>query len=367
MSDVARQLDAAVPRYAGTGDWTAVLRDAGVRTHVPRRRSARIAIAFAVVLVAAVAAVAWPFEGSSPSVIDRALAATGSGSVLHVVFDSPDGPKTLVDLKTGERTVVRGRDEIWFDPNGGLRQRSTFQGVVQSDSSFAAAQVPEHAREIYGSLGAGYRDALASGTAKVVGHGDVDGIPVYWIQIAPAHQVAVSHETYLPVEVRIVGQGDPTQATTRVLSYETLAADDAPLRAKPVGIGQPDFGTPGLVIDLGDAASVLGSPAVWAGDSVNGLGLTSAQVLDLAGTSDGLTLAYGTRSSMEYVELTETPKIVDAVTTLAGVRNYAPPEGTLLLAGSSGLLRSNGLVVAIHSGDPEKTIAIAQALRSYDG
>jgi hypothetical protein len=50
---------------------------------------------------------------------------------------------------------------------------------------------------------------------------------------------------------------------------------------------------------------------------------------------------------------------------LAGVRGYVPREGTLLLEGNSGLLRADGLVVSIHSPDPETTIAVARALRPY--
>jgi hypothetical protein len=52
---------------------------------------------------------------------------------------------------------------------------------------------------------------------------------------------------------------------------------------------------------------------------------------------------------------------------LVGLRGYAPPEGTLALEGTSGLLRANGLVVAIHAPDQETTIAVARALRPYDG
>jgi hypothetical protein len=33
----------------------------------------------------------------------------------------------------------------------------------------------------------------------------------------------------------------------------------------------------------------------------------------------------------------------------------------------SGLLRSNGMVVVIHAGDHDAIIAVAKALRPYDG
>ena len=47
---------------------------------------------------------------------------------------------------------------------------------------------------------------------------------------------------------------------------------------------------------------------------------------------------------------------------LVGVRGYTPPEGTALVAGTQALLRSNGLVVAVHAPDEEMAIAVAREL-----
>jgi hypothetical protein len=52
---------------------------------------------------------------------------------------------------------------------------------------------------------------------------------------------------------------------------------------------------------------------------------------------------------------------------LVGVRGYAPPEGTALLAGTQALLRSNGLVVAIHAPDEETAIDVARSLEAHSG
>ena len=49
---------------------------------------------------------------------------------------------------------------------------------------------------------------------------------------------------------------------------------------------------------------------------------------------------------------------------LAGLRGYLPPEGTLVLEGTSGLLRSDGLVVAVHAADQDAAIAVAGSLTS---
>ncbi len=48
---------------------------------------------------------------------------------------------------------------------------------------------------------------------------------------------------------------------------------------------------------------------------------------------------------------------------LAGLRGYVPPEGTLVLEGMSGLLRTNGLFVNIHAPDEETAIGVARELR----
>ena len=194
-------MERAVPPYTGTGDWGAVLRDAGTAR---RRARLRPALAFAVILAALV--VAW--QAGSPSTIDRALAAAGDGRVLHLVFEG-SLPKQLVDLDTGAREELRGTHEVWFDPATGARERETFAGVLQWESLNATG----HGREIYSSLATGYRDALRSGSAKVVGETE----SVYWIRISPGHDVAVSRADYRPVSMRV---GDMPE--TQILTYETL-------------------------------------------------------------------------------------------------------------------------------------------------
>ena len=164
---------------------------------------------------------AW--QAASTSTLDRALAAAGDGRVLHLVFEG-SLPKQLVNLETGERTVLRGRHEVWFEPGAGARERETFDGVVQWD----AHNDSPHGREIYASLGAGYRDALRSGQAKVVG----ETASVYWIRISEGHDVAVSRESYRPVSMRVGGMPE-----TRITTYETLRsmppAERAVARRRP--------------------------------------------------------------------------------------------------------------------------------------
>jgi hypothetical protein len=330
-------LEHAVPAYTGpAGDWSAVLRDAGVRR---RRASPRLALAAAVAVAAAIA-VAWP--GPSPSIAERALAATGGGGVLHIVTDT-DLPKVFVDLDTGERREVRGLREVWLDPARGMRQRETFEGITQSDVSMTS--IHPHAREVYTSLGAGYREALDSGAANVVGEDVLEGTPVYWIRIVPGHEVAVSRETYLPVHFRIVQDGKTLD--TRILEYETV--ETAPLDAEQVA-PPDDVAEDRGAITMHEAERVLGRRPLTAGRP------DEIRRVDLAGTP-GVTVESG------GVLLTEAAEAVDALTMLAGLRGFVPPEGTLVLEGMSGLMRAHGLVVVIHAPDQETAIEVARAAR----
>lgn len=379
MTSVAELLDMIVPPYDGdAGDWTRVLRDARVERR-PRRASPGLAAAaaFAVAVVAAVSL--WPSGGAGSSVIDRALAAAGHGEVLHLVYES-ELPKTLVDLGTGARTELRSEHEVWFDPQRGVRETERFEGVVQFDVALAASEVHEHARTIYTSLGAGYRDALASGDAEVVGEDIVAGTPVHWIRIESngdgAHDVAVSRETFDPVAIRIGGGGET--ALTRIVAYDTVGAGEAPLDAAPAGQGQPALAEYRGRIGLDTASTLLGRAPVWAGAELDGLPLASIRELRLPASEGdaipGLSVAYGSGDAEDpasaqgpHVEITQAAEPADGLTLLVGLRGYVPPDGTALLAGPIALLRSNGLVVAIHSPDEETAIRVARSLRPVAG
>jgi hypothetical protein len=370
MSHVAELLDSIAPPRERAGDWSRVLRDAGV---APRPRSRRLSFRLGAVAAAAaaiaVAVAAWPAGGPGPTVVERALAALGEGRVLHFVYET-DPPKALVDLRTGQRTEVRAEHEVWFDPQAGLRETERFDGVVQFDVFLATGEVSEHARALYAGLGEGYRDALESGRATVVGEDVVDGTPVYWIrteQGPETHDVAVSRDTYAPAYIRIEQNG--TTALTRIVSYETLEAGSAPLDGAPPTGADPGLGTYGPAAELAGGAALLGAEPVWAGESVHGFPLESVRELRLpaeGGEVTGLSLAYGTPGS-PHVEISQAAEIVDGLTMLAGVRGYVPPEGSALVAGSMALLRSNGLVVAIHAPDEEMALAVAGLLQPYDG
>jgi hypothetical protein len=370
MTQVTELLDAIAPPGERAGDWSRVLRDAGVIARpAPRRLAFRLGAVAAGVAAIAVAVAAWPAGGPGPTVLERALAAAGDGRVLHFVYET-DPPKTLVDLETGERAELRAEHEVWFDPGAGLRETERLDGVVQFDVFLAPDEVSEHARALYGGLGQGYRDALESGRATVVGEDVVNGTAVYWIrtdQVAGTHDVAVSRDTYAPAYIRIEQNG--ATALTRIVSYETLEAGSAPLEGVPPAEADPGVGTYGPAIELADGAALLGTAPVWAGESLHGFLLESVRELRLpaeGGEVSGLSLVYGTPGS-PHVEVSQAAEPADGLTMLAGVRGYMPPEGAALVAGTMALLRSNGVVVAIHAPDEEMALAVARLLRPYPG
>jgi hypothetical protein len=254
MTDVAELLDALAPRYEGAGDWDRVLRDAGEPRRpvpIPSRVGFRLGVVAAVAGVLAVVVSVWPTGGPGPTVLERALAATGDGEVLQFVY-ATDPPLALVELETGERTELRAQHEVWFDPDAGLRETERFDGIVQFDTTVAPDEISAHARSLYTSLGAGYREALESGSAKVLGEDVVDGTAVYWIRSGSpnvGHDVAISRDTFEPVYIRIVQNG--TTALTRIVSYETVEAGSAPLEPAPSNHGNlSEVATYGPAVDL---------------------------------------------------------------------------------------------------------------------
>ena len=89
----------------------------------PVRRSGRLPVrlvAVAAVLGVAVAvALVSPWSGRG-GLVDRALAAIGSGEVIHVVETAEVPGASVVDLRTGAESPVEHTTEIWFDGERGL-------------------------------------------------------------------------------------------------------------------------------------------------------------------------------------------------------------------------------------------------------
>jgi hypothetical protein len=375
----------APPRPAPDG-WDAIV--AAAR---PRRRPALVVAPAVVAAAILVAVLAWPFGGRGRgSILDRAAAAIGTGPVLHVVVQ--DGfHGTQVDLATGARTDVYQLDELWYDPERGVREVETFGGVVQDDATYPPSRV-QYLDRTLAFLATDYRDALKNGTARLLGDGDVDGTPVYWIrvdtQMLPdtsdgklhewAHDVAVAQDTLKPVATRETRDGRLSpDGISRVESVESLAASSfAPSSAPRPSVALRFELTGSLTRD--EASAVLGAPLVAAGDSVGGLPLTRiAKEIrgDGSVTHDGVMLFYGPAAgggigqvdpSSPYVRVGETLTLDDQFQR--GVRDYSPPDGSVLVFGGRiGVMQAHGVHLALEASSEDLLLAAARALANAGG
>jgi hypothetical protein len=325
------------------------LSDALEADGLQRRRRGKTwfaAVAAAAVTAAAVVAGALLLaaNGVQPSFVDRALAAVGDAPVLHAVIRQ-QGPSdtALVELSTGRRIVepVVTQTEIWFDKERSLEHTitrtthlptqdflSTPAGVFSEsgpvwtcariaahpveatrarvscnfngDNGTKRRHVPEPPPTLDPALAGfvdGYREALATGAARRIGEGTVEGRRVYWLEFrlrgpsadpgAPAEppidrreQVAVDSGTYSPIVVRPITDG-VAGPDYRVLEIATVARDEADFsKPKLVPPGQHPTSTSVRVtdeLDLDQASQLLGTRPLWVGPELNGLKLAGVQ------------------------------------------------------------------------------------------
>jgi hypothetical protein len=299
---------------------------------------AAVALAAAAVIAGALLLRAGDVE---PTLVDRALAAVGDQPVLHAVIRQRLEPRTtLVQLSTGEREVVPrlARTELWFDDHRGVKhvitqvtgeptrdELYTPEGVTSEsgpvwtcariaahpveatragvscnfngDNGETPRQIPEEIPTVDPALEGfldGYRAALASGAARQVGEGTVDGQHVYWLELRipdryraegepPAdlrERVAVASDSYRPLLVRPFTNGEAGD-DYEVLEIGTMSTSDAdfsePKLVPPAGRPtSADVRVTGE-LELAEAAEVLGAQPLWAGPELDGLKLAAVQ------------------------------------------------------------------------------------------
>jgi len=283
----------------------------------PPVRARRIAAATALaVVVTLVTLLISPWNGS-PTLSERALAAVGTGEVLHLVtttMDNSDHP--LVDIASGEPIDRIVKTEVWFDGDRHLEKSvvtvdggvvdSTLQtssggwtstgpiytcewikthpseakdaGVSCEGGSLAPETAQANSKPFLDPALAGfvdrYRSALASGAAKEVGPGTLDGRPVRWLEYSldtGAERVAVDAKTFKPLQVSSVGDGPPL----RVEQAETVTYAPGYF-ARPAERRVQTGGAIASVLPISpsEASRILGARAYWLGNEWGGLRLT---------------------------------------------------------------------------------------------
>ena len=323
------------PLLASIADALAETR-AGASSRRRLRPSWLAALVAAAVIAAAIALVA-PWNRASGSLTDEALAAIGSGPVLHVVVSSPTDLQ-LVDLSTGRSQPVLRQNEIWFDGALGVERTTiSINGTIISDlmtpqgfytpggrvsrcgpaspppggahltckpvppgTPFAARLNPALADFV-----TGYAQALADGQAKAAGRGTINGEPVDWLVITgPSgnEKVALDQTTHKPVLIEQVGTTGQIQTVQTIETIPYDASDFAPPTAaeiRPRGYTSDE--SPNRALPLTGAAiadALAGSD--WAGQSPDGLPLARAELLSLAVTLDRSTPKHGTGVELDY-------------------------------------------------------------------
>lgn len=367
---IERELDRMLPVPVSTQDWADVEHRLARRERSERGRGlgrfSRLALAAAAVAVGIAVVVVAPW-GDSGGFADRALAALGSGPVLHVVAhtEGPTGGR-LMDLSTGATTpIIQEQElEIWYDHERGLKHTilrsdgkivdDTLEtpeggytpGGIIYDCAWIAAHPVEATKarvscNANGNNGTtprvisrpkpsinpglqgfldGYQRALATGKARKTGTGKIDGRSVIWLAFdlpnSGSERVAVDSETMRPLLVR----DQPGNYSYRIKQIGTLSSKEADF-SKPTlaEVGpQPSAGgvssSESLPLRPSSIRAALPG-AVWDGSALGGLPLTSANRDELRTsfadharppeTGVGLRLEYGSGATGAYVVLME--------------------------------------------------------------
>jgi len=351
---------------------------------------------------ASAAALAWSLSGGTHgTVLQRAAATLGDRPVLHFVIRS-GWSGALIDLKTGSRHNLYATEEFWYQRGRRIHEVSRFAGVPQGDATYSAGRLYSIDKKL-GTLLTRYRQAIRDGSALVLGRGVVEGQPVYWIRVDSemlpdahkrlhrwAHDVAVSQKTFEPVAAREVRDGRPgPNGNSIVVEAESLPEGTGKFTRMPhesnrlpLKIEWTGFLTPS------GASAALGRPALWAGNSVAGLGLARIWK-DERGESrnrkgggwarryTGVTFFYGTldengdpasfrntssaAKAMPFVQVSES-RTSDSLFQRVVV-NYSPPEGSILVfAAGIGVMQKDGLYVALDASSEGLLLAAARAL-----
>lgn len=346
------------------------------RSARPRVATGRIAFAPMLVVAAVlVLLLVAPWQSRGPSIVDRALAAVGSGPVVHAVVEYSWPQDVVVDLATGAERERVHRAEYWYDEQRKqLRARFATDGGEPAD--YAGPAVGELDPVLTG-FASQYREALESGRAHVVGDTTVDGRPAKRLEFAPrgsgaVQEVAVDAETFAPLRFHETYRGGRRSPEWRIVSIESVPRDPSDFVAAEPSRPRPSVGevSEAREITLVDAARALRARPLWLGSSFAGRALDS---VELSQTTAWLT--DGSKVSGVLVRLVYGPVRVSLAHDAAGgyalgfgdVEYPTPPEGSVAVTGSdregwTGELRRGDLSVMLSAPRKERLLAAARAL-----
>jgi hypothetical protein len=381
----------------------------------PRRRLRGVvlivpAIALAVAVAGAVFLAA-PWQ-DGPLATERALAALGHQPVVHAIVEQPGEQRTIIDLTPGRERVEVLRTEYWYDGERNvLRVRLSMgerllpggeylhspEGFF-TDRGVRRGQKPAQLDPALETFASGYRDALDSGEATVVGEEVIDGRKAIILRFSLpsppsgeqlSEDVAVDADDYRPLRFRFSSRADPSRTSPwseapRIIEIETIPRDTAdfepPRAGEPRPAGQTGVGE--RTLEPTEAATALGRPALWPGRVVAGVELTEIELTRLTTRwTDGreteghaLVFRYGADRRTAHLEgkpsliITEGTSIEHALRFDLG--GSTPGPGELALAGVGktdrgeaemwfGSMQRDGIYVSFES--PQRGLILAAA------
>jgi hypothetical protein len=374
---------------------------AATRSGRRRRGAARILVAAAVAAALAALAVASPWQGSGrPSLVERALAAIGSGPVLHAVLEHERLPELVaIDLATGRERPLPATTEIWFDEKRGV-EHSIFRldGQLKNETLQTPTRFVTPRQSLPGSgrppwldpalreFVDRYRSALSGGRATRDGNGVVDGKSVTWLRFGLEHgyqRVAIDSETSLPVRVATYWGRTPIVYTVRrIKALPEGSGNFAPPRLDEP---EPKYHERLPVRIAPRAASHVVPGALAVGNSFRGLSLVKVVETKLSTVfkpdehvaprvARGLEFDYGTddfRGDEPFLVIAETAEPqqqngwVDGPMPRPG--EVVVGEDTVMLARAhwNGLTVKDGVYVTILAPNRELVLAAAHALEPF--
>jgi hypothetical protein len=379
VDQVREAIERTVPSFDDrTGDWEAVLAQVRVGEPARRIRSTWPIIGTAAIAAAAALVLFWPGGRGGGGILDRALAAVGTGPVIHVVLGTP--PVETYNLERGEYGSVPVALEQWFEPSHGFREVQTVGSQVVENIWVpnVQARFPDGVEQFAG-VATAYRRALASGEAALGSEDTVEGRRVYWIRFRvdllrwmAEHEVAVDAETFEPLFVRVDGG-----TLTRVLTFETVPLEDK-IYAVPPLVPDPGAADDALwsrpqgdgVRSPAEARAAL-KGALWLGQQFRALPLASIHEFTReTGVPEGffpksvrgLDLCYGSGDSCVVSVTLATGW--HGLTSRGHMAPYDPPPGTLAFGDEPGVgfVNRDGVHVTLVARDRDEVIAAAKAL-----
>lgn len=314
-------------------------------------------------------------DRSQMGVVELALAAVSDGPVLHAVIEITEFDSMLVDLRSGETTIEVPRAEVWFDGEQERRRSRVMIGKSLVFDGVGEASMLDPALAGFASR---YRQALASGEARVVGETTVEGRRAVLLRITLepgrlAEEVAVDAETYRPLRFRFVpGPGRVTNAWMRVVSIETIERDPNDFAPPEQPVSHGGLAEKEGQVTVEKASTALGRPALWPGREIDGVELRQIELLRVKTrwsdhrqtTKPALVFEYGDSLTMSVgLSAHEMPLV-------GPMPHQRVPEGKLRLIEMNrwadewfGTLERDGLYIKFESPQRDLIVAAAKALK----